>query len=163
LTAATTGERVTVRAASTDDESLLRELYADRRGPELAAVGWPLAQRPAFLDMQFRAQQDGYGAVFADADQWIVLANDQPVGRLLVARRSHEHRVVDIVIHSRWRGRGIGTSLMREVIGDANRAGVPVGLKVDAYDHRVIGWYERLGFTVLAPDVAHVGMARHVG
>jgi GNAT superfamily N-acetyltransferase len=157
-----TGETLTVRAASTDDERFLRELYADRRGPELAAVGWPVAQRPAFLDMQFQAQQQGYGTTYADADHWIVVREDQPVGRILVARGPAEHRVVDLVIHSRWRGIGIGTALMREVIGDADDAGVPVGLTVDAYDHRLIGWYERLGFSALAPAGAHLGMVRHV-
>lgn len=157
-----TGETVTLRAASSGDEPFLRELYADRRGPELAAVGWPPAQRPAFLDMQYRAQQEGYGATCADADHWVVLGSDQPVGRLLVDRRPDEHRVVDLVIHSCRRGRGIGTALMHEVIGDADEAGVRLGLMVDAYEHRVIGWYERLGFTLLTPGAAHVGMVRHV-
>jgi ribosomal protein S18 acetylase RimI-like enzyme len=158
-----TGERVSLRAASAHYEPFLRELYEDRRAPELEAAGWPLAERRPFLDMQFRAQQEGYGGVFADADHWIVVTGDEPVGRLLVARRSHEHRVVDLVILSACRGRGIGTSLMREVIADANRAGVPVGLTVDAWDWRVVGWYERLGFSVVTPGDAHLAMVRHVG
>ena len=124
-------------------------------------MGWPPAQRQAFLDLQFRAQQEGYGAAFPEADHWIMEDGATPVGRLLVDRRPHEHRVVDLVILTAWRGRGIGSALMREVIADAASAVVPVALTVEAYDHRLVGWYRGLGFSVVDQGSVHLGMVWH--
>ena len=156
-----TGSAVTLRLASADDEPFLRSLYADRRAPELAAVGWPPDQRQAFLELQFRAQQEGYGAAFPRADHWIVGDGTTPVGRLLVDRRPHEHRVVDLVIMTSWRGRGIGRALMREVMADAAAADVPVTLTVEAYDQRLVAWYRGMGFSVVDEGSVHLGMVWH--
>ena len=152
-----------MRPASADDEPFLYSLYADRRAPELAAVGWLPAQRQAFLDLQFRAQREGYGAAFPQADHWIVEDGATPVGRLLVDRRPHEHRVVDLVILTAWRGRGIGGALMREVMAEAAAADVPVALTVEAYDQRLVGWYRGMGFSVVDEGSVHLGMAWHGG
>jgi GNAT superfamily N-acetyltransferase len=147
----TTRDGVTVRLQPADgiDEPFLHRLYADRRAPELALVGWSTEQCAAFVDMQFRAQQQGYAGAFPDAEHWIVLVDERPVGRLLVDRRQTDHRVVDLVILSEWRGRGIGTALMHEVLDDARVASVPVGLAVAPNEPHLVRWYGRLGFSVV--------------
>lgn len=137
---------VSLRRALDDDETFLHALYADRRAPELEAAGWGPDEGRAFVDMQFRAQQAGYGATFPEADHWILCRDQNPIGRLLVDRRPSEVRVVDVVVHSRHRGLGIGTVLMQEVMSDAAAENRPVRLTVIAHDQRVVGWYERLGF-----------------
>lgn len=148
-----------MRPAVPDDAAFLFALYADRRMPELAPLGWDAAQRAAFLEMQFRAQQEGYGAEFADADHWIVLVDGEPAGRLLVARRPAAYVVVDIVVLARHRRRGIGTALMGEVQASAAEAGAAVNLHVAGWDTGVVEWYERLGFTRVSADGAHVAMS----
>ncbi len=153
-----TGARINVRPASPADEAFLHRLYADRRGPELALLGWPEPARRDFLDMQFRAQQQGYGAAFPDAHHRIVLEGVAPVGRLLVDRRPGEHLVVDIVVLTRCRGQGIGTVLMRAVLAKAAATGVPVRLSASLADPRLVGWYERLGFHVVERGDVDVSM-----
>lgn len=153
------GARMALRAASSDDEAFLYELYADRRAMELAGLGWPEAATRRFLDLQFRAQQQGYGAAFPAADHWVVMEAGAPVGRLVVDRGADRHLVVDMVLLARCRGRGIGTALMRAVLDDAAEAGVPVRLTAAASEPRLVGWYERLGFRVVERGDLAVGMA----
>ena len=147
-----------LRAATPDDEPFLHALYGDRRAPELVAAGWGPDEARTFIDMQFRAQQAGYGATFPDADHWVVELGGEPIGRMLVRRRPEGDLVVDIVVHSRHRGLGIGTALMQEVIGDADAAGRGVSLTVAAHDRRVVEWYERLGFVVGEQHGPYLGM-----
>jgi ribosomal protein S18 acetylase RimI-like enzyme len=139
---------VSLRPVLPADEPFLHALYVDRRAPELATLGWEREEQRAFLDMQFRAQQAGYATSFPGADHWVVSVDDHAVGRLLVDRRPDEHRVVDMVILSEYRGSGIGTALMAEVMERAG-TGTPVRLSAVAHDHRLVRWYEGLGFTVV--------------
>lgn len=139
---------VSLRPASPADEPFLHDLYVDRRAPELAPLGWGPEEQGAFLDMQFRAQQAGYAATFPGADHWVVSVDDHAVGRLLVDRRPDEHRIVDMVILGAYRGSGIGTALMAEVMDGAG-TGTPVRLSAAAHDDRLVRWYEGLGFTIV--------------
>jgi ribosomal protein S18 acetylase RimI-like enzyme len=152
------GARVTLRPASPADEQFLQDLYADRRRPEVAGLGWPEAVVAGFLDQQFRAQRDGYRTDFPAAEDMIVVEDGTPVGRLLVDRTPDGYRVVDVTVCSRCRGRGIGTALMRSVLGEAAGAGVPVRLTARRSDRRLVGWYAALGFEVVGHDDVHVSM-----
>jgi len=153
------GSRVGLRRAAGTDEPFLHRLYADRRAPELGTLGWTADEEAAFIDHQFRAQQDGYGAAFPDADHWIVVGGGDPIGRLLVDTRPAGHLVVDLVLHTAWRGQGIGTTLMQGVLDDAAAAGVPVRLTVAVNAPHLVRWYERLGFSVVDAGDVHVRMA----
>ncbi|MEA2972528.1 MAG: hypothetical protein QOG82_986 [Actinomycetota bacterium] len=147
-----------LRPFAADDEQFLYDLYADRRAPELRSLGWPPAEQEAFVAMQFRAQQSGYAAAFPDAEHWVVGVDEERVGRLLVDRQAEADVVVDIVVLSRYRGLGIGTVLVAEVLADADAARRPVRLTVIAHDQRLIRWYERLGFVVAQENGPHIGM-----
>lgn len=156
----TGGSTITLRPASPDDDLFLYRLYADRRSTELALLNWSEGETRDFLDMQFRAQQQGYGAAFPDADHRIVMQGGEPVGRILVDRRPHEHLVVDLAVLSPFRARGVGSALMRTVLTTAAADGVPVRLTVSRSDPHVASWYERLGFRVVEErelDVSMVG------
>lgn len=147
-----------LRPATADDQPFLLALYADRRAEEMAALGWSPEQGRAFVEMQFRAQQEGYDTRFPGADCGIVLADDERVGRLLVDRGPEEHRLVDIVVLRSHRGAGIGSGLLRDVLAEAGAAGVPVRLSVDASRPALVAWYRRLGFTVSHHGPMDLGM-----
>lgn len=139
---------VTLRPARPDD-AFLFALYAGTRADELAAWGWDAAQRDAFLVMQFRAQQRHYEAAWPRAEHRVVCLAGRPIGRLLVAREPDEIRLVDIALLPEHRGAGIGAGLIRGLLAEAARAGLPVRLHA-ARDSRARRLYERLGFVVVA-------------
>jgi ribosomal protein S18 acetylase RimI-like enzyme len=141
------------------DDAFVSELYADLTGPELAPLGWDASQVAGLLDLQFRARQAAYRAEYPDAEDWLVVVDGRPAGRLLLARRPDGHRVVDVVLLSQHRGRGVGTALIAGVQAVAAEARVGVDLAVEAGNERLARWYDRLGFDVVGRDDVLLRMA----
>ncbi len=52
--------RIELRPVAPEDEPFLRRVYASSRAEELAPVPWDEAQKQAFCDMQFAAQDSHY-------------------------------------------------------------------------------------------------------
>ncbi|MDT4898417.1 MAG: hypothetical protein QOH25_3494 [Acidobacteriota bacterium] len=136
---------VTLRAATAGDEAFLLKTYASIRADELAQVPWSEAQREAFLKMQFDAQQLHYRTHNAEATHDIILLNDRPIGRLYVARRELEIRILDITILPEYRNQGRGTSLIKDLIDEAARVEKPLNIYVEFYNPS-LRFFERLGF-----------------
>jgi ribosomal protein S18 acetylase RimI-like enzyme len=127
------------------DEEFLYRVYASTREEELAPVPWDDEQKEAFLRMQFAAQHSHYQEHYADARFEIVLAGEQPIGRLYVDRREDELRIIDIALLPEHRGRGIGGRLMRPLLEEAAAGGLPVRIHVER-ENPAMRLYERLGF-----------------
>src|SRR5690349_15204193 len=89
---------ITVRPFPADHQEFLFKLYASTRQDEISAFGWSPAQEVAFLRMQFNAQQRWYEMAYADADHQLVLADEQPAGRILTWREVDGVRLVDIAL-----------------------------------------------------------------
>ncbi|WP_164011481.1 GNAT family N-acetyltransferase [Pyxidicoccus trucidator] len=136
---------VSLRPATASDEAFLFTLYASTREGEVAMWGWAPAQRDAFLRMQWMAQGRDWSMRYAGADHQVVLVGGAPAGRLLVARGPAEWRLVDIALLPSHRRAGVGTKLLRELRGEAEKAGVPLRLRV-LRDNPARALYERLGF-----------------
>lgn len=126
------------------DEFLLR-VYASARAEELAQASWSDLQREAFLRSQFAAQQAHYRKHNPTATHDLILLDDESIGRLYVARREQEIRIMDITILHEYRNRGIGTSLIKELMEEAARAGKPLNIYVEFYNPSS-RLFDRLGF-----------------
>lgn len=148
-----------LRPGTGDDADFLFGLYATSRAEELDRTGWDAATRTAFLRMQLTAQQTHYTACYPDAQFNIVEQDGCPVGRLYVDRSEQMIRVIDIALLPAFRGRGIGTTLLRNVLAEASTLGRVVTLHVECFNP-ARRWYEWLGFTEVASDGVYVLM-RH--
>jgi ribosomal protein S18 acetylase RimI-like enzyme len=140
-----------LRPAQPGDEPFLYELYCSTRQDELAAWGWDAAQAAAFLQLQFRAQQQHYQTHYASAAHQIICRDAQPIGRLILAATDQELRVVDIALLPAYRNSGIGTAVLRDILAAAAQTGRPVRLHV-AQDSPARRLYERLGFVTVTTD-----------
>ena len=127
------------------DEPFLLEVYASTREDELDRTGWDAATRSAFVKMQFNAMQQGYATMFPRGQFSIILLHNRPIGRLVVDRADHEIRVVDIALLPSYRGQGIGTFLLQQLLLEASHAEKPVRLHV-LKTSRAARHYLRLGF-----------------
>jgi GNAT superfamily N-acetyltransferase len=121
-------------------------------------LGWPETEREAFLDGQFRAQLASYRAQFPGSDHMLVCLGGEPVGRLWVARTADQLLVVDLALLTANRGSGLGTTLLRRLIEEAQAAGVPVRLSVDRDNPRAMTFYRRVGFRPVGGDELRVRM-----
>jgi GNAT superfamily N-acetyltransferase len=110
-------------------------------------VPWDDAQKDAFLRSQFDAQDAWYREHYAAASFDVILIDGEPAGRLYVLRRDAEIRVVDIALLPEHRGIGIGTTLLRDLLTEADAAGKSVTIHVERFNPG-LRLYERLGFSI---------------
>jgi ribosomal protein S18 acetylase RimI-like enzyme len=135
----------TLRPVQETDEALLLEIYASTRADEMALVPWDAAQKQAFLQMQFSAQQKHYRAYFPQAAHEMILIESQPVGRLYVDRRDNELRILDVTLLPQTRGRGIGTQILLDLMKEADQGNRTCSIYVESFN-RSLGLFQRLGF-----------------
>ncbi len=150
-----------LRPETEADLAFLRELYASTRWEELAVTGWPPEQIEAFLRMQFEAQYRHYQLHYADASFDIILCRSEPAGRLYVHRGKKEVRIVDISLLPQWRGRGIGSFYLRQLIAEARDSALPVGIHVER-NNPALGLYRRLGFATREDKGIYLYLVRPV-
>jgi ribosomal protein S18 acetylase RimI-like enzyme len=136
---------LTLRPARDSDEAHLRRVYASTREEELAVVGWDDREKDAFLRQQFDAQDAQY-RTYPDASLDVIEVNGLAAGRLYVARSPQELRIMDIALLPPYRNRGIGTSLLRDLLEEAAESGRRVTIHVEKFNP-ARALYERLGFS----------------
>jgi ribosomal protein S18 acetylase RimI-like enzyme len=142
-----------LRPATSADEPFLLKLFATTRSDELALMNWDENQKGAFIAMQFKAQNQHYAMNYPQAQNNIILWNDDPVGRLLLDRGEREFTLVDVALLPTHRGNGIGTSLIQDIVKEAAAARKPIRLHVLS-SNAAKRLYERLGFSRIGGDAA---------
>lgn len=146
-----------LRPATAADDPFLAALFRAAR-PDLQRLPLPAEQRDALIDMQWQAQRRGYRSNWPGAVDSVIDVAGTPVGRVLVDA-GPPVTVVDIAVTPEHRGRGFATAALRQVLGEADRRGVAVTLRV-ARENPARRWYERLGFAVVDDTGAHLVMVR---
>lgn len=136
---------VSRRPLADADLPFLEALYAGTRTEELAGVPWTDEQKGAFLHQQFTAQHAHYQQHYPTARFEVLEVDGRSIGRLYVARWPQEIRLMDLALVAEYRGRGIGTALLRELIDEGGRSRRPLTVHVERMNpaNRL---YERLGF-----------------
>jgi ribosomal protein S18 acetylase RimI-like enzyme len=150
-------DRITLRPARAGDDEFILEVYASTRADELALTGWDAAQQDSFLRMQCAAQRQHYEAYYPQGEHFIILAGDDPAGRLYTADKEDEIRILDITLLPGHRNKGIGTGLIKEILARAEQSGKLVRIYVESYNpsRRL---FERLGFAGTEEDGINVLM-----
>jgi ribosomal protein S18 acetylase RimI-like enzyme len=138
-----------LRPAGPGDAGLLYRIYASTREEELAAVPWDAPAKEAFLRMQFTAQDSYYHATFPDASYDLIVSGEEVLGRLYVDRGETAWLVIDLALLPEYRGKGIGTRLLTQVLAEAGATARPVQMHVERFNpaRRL---YDRLGFCQIA-------------
>ena len=141
----------TLRDVSPEDDVFLRRVYACARAQEMAMVPWSEEMREAFLRFQFDAQDKDYRSKYPGASFQIILHEDKPVGRLYVSREPDQIRILDITVLPEYRSKGIGTSLIRELLAEADQNHQVVTVWVEQFNpSQVI--FQHLGFKISQDD-----------
>lgn len=149
--------KITRRRETQADEAFLRRLVIDTVGRELGADAWPEPMRGHLLGIQFDGRRQSHRANYPDAASDVIAADGRDAGWIVVATMPHEVRLVEIMVAAEFRGRGIGSAAIGEVLAAAGSAGQPARLHVSVTNSGAIRLYERLGFRRIGGDeVQHV-------
>lgn len=135
------------RPISHADLPFLHRVYASTRKDELDQVNWPDHEKAAFIDMQFRAQHTHYREHFPNMAWLIILYAGEPVGRLYLDR-AEAHGIIDITFLPEYRGKALGTALMRDLLDEAAAAGKAMTIHVEKFNP-AMRLYRRLGFETM--------------
>ena len=148
---------IRLRAATSADEAFLLELYESSRGDDLRGLGWDEKRISEFLEMQYEAQQRFFDSEYKGANDQIILREDTLLGRLMVDRREHEIRCIDVALLPEYRNAGIGTLLLRQLQEEANRGRKPLRVQIIRFN-RAVNLLERLGFARTSETGTHFQM-----
>jgi RimJ/RimL family protein N-acetyltransferase len=135
-----------LRPEEPGDQAFRFRLFCQSRPPEWNLVVLDPAVREEIMRMQFAAQTDTYATRFPRARFDIIELGGEPVGRIVVNRPGAFIHIVDHAVVPAWRNRGLGTAVMRALMDEAARSGIPVRLKVADANDPSLKLYLRLGF-----------------
>jgi len=134
-----------LRRATEADREFLVSLYASTREQELRQVSWAEGAKEAFVEHQFAAQDHHYRSNYPGATFDVVEVDGEAAGRLYVFRGAEDIRIMDIALAPGFRGRGIGTELLRGLMAEASATNRSLSIHVEV-DNPAQRLYERLGF-----------------
>lgn len=147
------------REARRDDLPFFRQLFAETRAADLAALPWPDAQCQAFLDSQFVLQHLHYTTHYTPAHFLLIEQAGLPAGRLYLHDDGHQMTIIDIVLAGAVRGLGIGSSLLRVLQATSLRDGLAgIVLHVEKRNPAAQRLYQRLQFRVEEDIGSHLRM-----
>jgi GNAT superfamily N-acetyltransferase len=157
MTDAEGANSITTRPVTAADAETLLEIYKSSRGDDLRGLGWPEDRISEFLGMQYEAQQKFYATDYQHATDEMILREGDPAGRLIVERREHEIRCIDLALLPAHRNRGIGSLLIRKLQDEAGRTKKPLRLQVIRFN-RAVNLLERSGFIRTSETGTHFQM-----
>jgi ribosomal protein S18 acetylase RimI-like enzyme len=140
-----------------EDEGFLFELYVSVRLADFAGAGISDAELEALLLMQYEAQRSSYARRYPDARHLVVKDGDAPIGRAIVAETDEAIQLVDLALLKPYRGKGIGSILIRRLQKEAALVGKPMRLQV-AMDNPAMRLYQRLGFRPMREQFHYLTM-----
>ena len=129
-----------------DAEFLYQLLKATMREYVDQTWGWDEDWQRAYFEMRFDP-----------AKNQIIVLDNCDIGVIATEKSEDEILLSSLYILPEYQGRGIGTRLIEELLAQAFRDGLPVGLRVLKVNpaRRL---YERLGFVVLEEKDTHYYM-----
>ena len=135
--------RFNLRSANESDSDFLWNLVETTMRAYITAFGeWD----DTFQEMRFRCAYDPC--------RWhIIVADDVPVGGYAVDRHRQALYLADLQLLPSHQGNGIGSAVIRELMEEAQKLGVPLLLQVLDSNMRARRLYERLGFSFAFPSI----------
>src|SRR5579863_3826081 len=119
------------RPESPADEPFLRQMIIASLTQELMAWMWPEAIRDQLLQMQYTAKLGSLRSNHPSATSEIILADSEPAGWIFIDESPEHIHLCEIMVLIELRGKGVGSTVLREVLEAADRAGKPVRLLVN--------------------------------
>lgn len=143
-----------LRQITEKDEPFRYQLFSETAGAEFMAI---VGDR-YLLEMQYHARNMSYATSFPGAEERLIcLPDGRPVGRLLVYLQPGVMHLVDIGLLESYRGKGIGTIVLKNLQQQCQDNGSELELQV-ARASRAEKLYLQMGFLVNGQDAIYTQM-----
>jgi GNAT superfamily N-acetyltransferase len=146
---------ISFRTIQDVDGGFLRSVHAASRDREFRLTLWSEADKADFLARQFDLQQLHYHRTYPKAIFRIIVLDGVDIGRLYVDRQDDCLRLLEIGLLAAYRGRGIGTDILRSLLNEAHGGKVPVRLHAELQSP-ALRLYLRHGFRPVARRGHHL-------
>lgn len=150
---------IPLRPVEEKDDAFIETVYRSTREEELNFTNWGEQQKQAFIRMQSMAQLAEYKTKFPGAAFRVIVYKKRNAGRFYTWENDNEIRLIDITLLPLFRGKGIGTSLMRNLIKRSDKVQKKISLHVDPVNP-ALKLYLRLGFIHIKNNGRHYYMER---
>jgi ribosomal protein S18 acetylase RimI-like enzyme len=150
--------KIVLRPASVEDEPFLFVLFRAVRADRFDFQPGGHPQMAVMVRLQFKAQEHTLASQYPGSKHSIILLDGVAVGRLRVVRDETGFQLADISILPERQRRGIGKAVMKDLMAEAQRAGLPVRSTVARANQASVHFYRNLGFEVTDQDAAYVRM-----
>lgn len=144
-------DAVRLRRLKPSDYAWLLELYKDVRRLEWEFLPLNSDQKRALFQQQQTIQLNYYRANFVRPRFEIILLEDTPIGRLFTNRDGAGVRVLDIALLKIFRGRGIGTYIVEQLMDECRKLANPLHLCVEKINP-ARKLYAKLGFEIVTEE-----------
>lgn len=141
------GQGLTIRPSKPTDRPFLELLHNTARKDLRYMVG-ERDYIESVIQMQFRAQTEGYGSQFPNAMYFIVEKQHERIGKVTIDFGPNEIRVMDIAFIPLAQGKGFGEEVIKCLQNAAAQAGAPLTLSVLSSNIQAKKLYLKLGFSV---------------
>lgn len=111
----------------------------------MAMVPWTQEQKDHFVEWQFGLQRTHYRLYYPESTWDILLIDGVRAGRLYVHRKEESVHILDITLMAEFRGKGMGSSILRHLQQEAASGGKTLSIHVERYNPAK-RLYDRLGF-----------------
>ena len=150
---------IRLRQVEEKDTTFIEAVYGSTRADELNLTKWPEQQKRAFIIMQSMAQLTEYKKNYPGAIYQIIIYKKKSAGRFYTWETDNEIRLIDITLLPAFRGKGIGTHLLQELIKKSNAVQKKLSLHVEP-GNPALKLYQRLGFSYIKNNGRHYYMER---
>ncbi len=152
--------KISLTPADEADAKFLEKVYFSTRIDEFAMLGWGTEQLEAFFKMQLDYQFKAYKMQFPNAEHFVIKLENESVGQMITCCEEDDYRLVDIAVLPEFRGKGIGSYLINDLIIKAAKENKKVALLVLKTNSKAFKLYESLGFSVNGEDDMYFSMER---
>lgn len=146
-----------IRPSNDRDKPFLMNLYNSTRD-DLKHVDASHDFIEELIEMQFKAQFEGYGEQFPNAFYFVIERQQEKIGRIAVDFGHNEVRIIDISFIKAAQNKGYGSVVINALKSAAEQNKVPLTLTVLHSNVPAINLYQKLGFKIVDNKLPHALM-----
>lgn len=138
-----------LKSIDIETEIELFEVFKECRSDLSWVTGFSETEKNQYLKTQFELEKTQFVTFYPKAEYYMVIKDNKCIGRLYIDYGENDIRILEIGLIEKYRNRGIGRSIIKNIIAKASEHNKSVSLQVSWFNEKALKLYEELGFFVV--------------